>query len=367
MAQNTRALVPYTVAYEADGDHDASSYTAADAVNLKRGYVSPQELIMHESIRNLLAEVAELRERCNGLETSNAELSLSMHKLEQAYRNELVRAPLTQSNLTGYAQSDATSASTPSDTSDAASRKPFVRQSLAAVAEILDSYNERLNAQTAHQQKLEKTLIELTDYKRSSEALFSALKDELNGLNLAEADHSSDYFCGPQKRVDNEIATDFLDKHERLEGRFNIFELKAEETKADVGEIKDRLDTIAQAIEADVPVSNGGTNSVKHIETKLELLQDRQQTFTAFRKEMLRKYKHEQTIDDAPTKDALYSLFKSIEKILISDGQRRRSGPFEGDFDELMQLRDRIIYRLSLFDAYGAAFHEAKRAAKNVD
>ncbi|KAK5123114.1 hypothetical protein LTR85_003312 [Meristemomyces frigidus] len=384
MANGNLAMVPHGMTHNTNGDH-TSHYTAADAVNLKHGHASPPELIMHESIRGLLAEVDELRERCNGLETTNGELMHSMQKLEQAYCNELVRAPLTKANLTGYAPSEVSSPGTSSETEEAAnSRNALVEQKFAAVGEILNQYYQRLNAQTAQQEKLEKTITELTAYKLSSEALFGALKDEFDGLNVAEADHSSsDFFGGGQNSVPHEIATDFMDKHERLEGRFNILELKAEEAKADLGDFKDRLDTVTDAIEAGVHVGNassisrsgsGGVPSVygnsefaKHVQAKIELLQERQNTFKTFRNDVLRKFKHEQIIDNAPTKDALYSLFKTLEGNLHSDGQRRRAGPFEGDFDELLQLRDRIIYRLSIFDAYGMAFKEAQKAAKNVD
>jgi len=60
-------------------------------------------------------------------------------------------------------------------------------------------------------------------------------------------------------------------------------------------------------------------------------------------------------------------MFRDIEKILDTDGQRRRSGQFEGTFDELMPLRDRIIYRLTLFNAYGVTLEQARKAAKDVD
>lgn len=82
---------------------------------------SPQEMILHESIRSLLAEVAELRDRCNVLETTNEELAQSMQKLEQAYCNEAPRAPLTKANLTGYASSEART--------DGESRAPMLLQS----------------------------------------------------------------------------------------------------------------------------------------------------------------------------------------------------------------------------------------------
>ena len=85
-----------------------------------------------------------------------------------------------------------------------------------------------------------------------------------------------------------------------------------------------------------------------------------------FKKATMRKFRHEQTIDDASTKEALYGMFKDIEDILVSDGVSRRSGPFEATFDELMPLRDRIIGRLAGWDAYGDAFQDARKGADKV-
>ena len=80
----------------------------------------------------------------------------------------------------------------------------------------------------------------------------------------------------------------------------------------------------------------------------------------------MRKFRNEQAIDDASTKNALYALFNNIDDILISDGEIRRSGPFEATFDELMQLRGRIVRRLATYNACETAFEDAKRGAKEV-
>lgn len=59
-------------------------------------------------------------------------------------------------------------------------------------------------------------------------------------------------------------------------------------------------------------------------------------------------------IDDCATKDALYELYHGYTKE-IDDAT--------GDkLDELCDLRDWVVVRLALFDAYGKALREAKTA-----
>ena len=72
----------------------------------------------------------------------------------------------------------------------------------------------------------------------------------------------------------------------------------------------------------------------------------------------------EQKIDDASSRDALHVMFHQLKKAMqVSDNQRRRSGPFEGTFEELSPLSDRVIRRLAVFDLYDTALNEAKKAS----
>lgn len=121
IASGESALVPYQEGSGADGMY-RPSYTAADATNHKvfkaednsvihahlrqHSKGSPRELILHESIRSLVAEVAELRGRCQSLETANATLLNSMDAVKPTYCNEAPRSPLIAANLTGYAPSE---------------------------------------------------------------------------------------------------------------------------------------------------------------------------------------------------------------------------------------------------------------------
>lgn len=75
---------------------------------------------------------------------------------------------------------------------------------------------------------------------------------------------------------------------------------------------------------------------------------------------MKRMRKHEQTIDDAATKDELYRMFYHLTSDMFRDkGVKRR---YRLPEEELFTLRSRVVRRLALFDACGAAFTEAKTA-----
>ncbi|KAK5137369.1 hypothetical protein LTR08_008947 [Meristemomyces frigidus] len=337
------ALVPYG-AKPVTHDAGSSTYTAADATNLKvrpllpvamltaniqqHDRDSPNELIIHESMKKLIAEMADLNERCDRLEANNTELISTIHTLEQAYGNELVRAPLTTANLTGYAFSDAASSGTRSEIEN---RNDSVDENFAAVGGILNNYDQRFQSLAALLETLEKSVTELTEYKRSTETLFGALKDELNGLSVAE--HSQ------VQAMNSEVTANASDKQE---------------------------DTVANTVQAVTPTYSINPTTTP-LETQVQRLRERQEKCRDFRKATTHKFGHEQIIDGASTKDALYSMFRDIERILISDdGISRRSGPFEGTFGELMLLRDRIIHRLAVYDAYEAAFVEAQTGAKNL-
>jgi len=204
-----------------------------------------------------------------------------MRSLEQAYCNDVIRAPLTKGNLTGYASSD-------SGCTTSSGAENGVDEKFAAVGEILEHYNRRLQDQATYQQKQEACISELAKYRQSSEALFNALKNEFEGLSVAENCHNTEigFLSGS-----NEVVGHFVDKHERLEGRFNTFELQHDEMQASVHDIKGRLDTMAEAIQAGAHLSHaaptvdttGKASSVygksefeKHVLGQLQLVQERQ-------------------------------------------------------------------------------------------
>lgn len=75
---------------------------------------------------------------------------------------------------------------------------------------------------------------------------------------------------------------------------------------------------------------------------------------------------HEQTVDDASTKESLYRMYAQLGEVLFNEECRGRCGPFSGTFDDLFTLRNRVIRRIALFDACGAAIHEAKSADVDI-
>lgn len=96
------AVMPYTGAVKANGAENR-----------------PQDLIMHESIRQLVQDVQELKSRADGLELENAYLKKTNVQLKQ--RVELLEqsatkpttAPAVQSNICGYEPSEASSTGMP--------------------------------------------------------------------------------------------------------------------------------------------------------------------------------------------------------------------------------------------------------------
>jgi hypothetical protein len=68
-------------------------------------------------------------------------------------------------------------------------------------------------------------------------------------------------------------------------------------------------------------------------------------------------------IDDASTKDALYQYYQQLSRDLEAiEDEQRVTGPFKGNYDELWALRDRVLCRVVVFDKYGNAMRDAKKA-----
>lgn len=62
-------------------------------------------MIVHESVKGLLEEVAALKMRCAGLESANADLKGAMEAVEQVCAANAATVA-TNGNLTGYTSSD---------------------------------------------------------------------------------------------------------------------------------------------------------------------------------------------------------------------------------------------------------------------
>lgn len=63
-------------------------------------------------------------------------------------------------------------------------------------------------------------------------------------------------------------------------------------------------------------------------------------------------------------------MFRNLHRVLAKsnpqDTQKRRAGVFEGTFDELWPLRDRVVYRLATWDDVEKAFAEAEKVADDM-
>ncbi|KAI6887238.1 hypothetical protein KC360_g1632 [Hortaea werneckii] len=342
-----------------------TSTTETEPNKLKPTVSTPQDLIFNETIRTLLAEVTTLRQRCERLEHAHAEISTSMSSLEKAYRDELVRAPLTKTNLTGYASSDCDSTGTPPNVKDSRSdgdtvNDPQIQEKFAAIAQILETYDSRFKAQAIQQQKQEARIKELTEYKRGSEVLFKSLRHELETLDVTTPSRETNNHGGWAGQPSaSEIAAELMDRHGRLVGRFNELETRVEEV------LSNQEDDKALFKESeDGTTSTSSDKLLKPIIGEVQLLEGHHSKIRERIKKIEKRFRYEQLIDDAFDKETLYRHFRDLDRALAKgeDDQRRRAGSFEGTFDELWPLRERVLLRLAVFDARESILEEIEKA-----
>ncbi|KAI6899281.1 hypothetical protein KC318_g1246 [Hortaea werneckii] len=362
------AVLPYDAvkAGEKDAGKTSANNTETESHNLKPTLSTPQDLIFHETVRTLLAEVTELRQRCERLEHAHKEISTSMSSLEKASCNALVRAPLTKANLTGYASSDCESTGTPPNAQHSRSDRdtmndPKIQGKFAAIAQILETYDNRLKAQAVQQQKQEARIKELTQYKRSSEALFRSLRDELETLDVTNPGRENDNYGGWAGQPSaSDIASELLDRHGRLVGRFNELETRVEEVLSTQEDER----ALFKGSE-DGTTSSSSAKLLKPIIGEVQLLEGHHSKIRERVKKIEKRFKYEQLIDDAFDKEMLYRHFRDLDRALArgDDDQRRRAGSFEGTFDELWPLRERVLLRLAVFDTRESILEEIEKSA----
>ncbi|KAI7505663.1 hypothetical protein KC367_g506 [Hortaea werneckii] len=350
---------------EKDAGKAFSSTTETELYKLKPTVSTPQDLIFNENVRTLLAELTTLRQRCERLEHAHTEISTSMSSLEKAYRNGLVRAPLTKTNLTGYASTDCDSTGTPPNVKESRSdgdtvNDPQIQEKFAAIAQILETYDSRFKAQAIQQQKQEARIKELTEYKRGSEVLFKSLRHELETLDVTTPSRERNNHGGWAGQPSaSEIAAELMDRHGRLVGRFNELETRVEEvlsTQEDDRALFKRSE--------DGTTSTSSAKLLKPIIGEVQLLEGHHSKIRKRIKKIEKRFNYEQLIDDAFDKEMLYRHFRDLDWALAKgeDNQRRRAGSFEGTFDELWPLRERVLLRLAVFDAREGILEEIEKA-----
>ncbi|KAI6835571.1 hypothetical protein KC340_g5317 [Hortaea werneckii] len=363
------AVIPYDAvkAGEKDAGKASANTPETESQNLKPTLSTPQDLIFHETVRTLLAEVTELRQRCERLEHAHKEISTSMSSLEKASCNALVRAPLTKANLTGYASSDCESTGRPPNAQHSRSDRdtmndPEIQGKFAAIAQILETYDNRLKAQAVQQQKQEARIKELTEYKRGSEVLFKSLRDELETLDVPISGRENGNYGGgwAGQPSAGDIASELLDRHGRLVGRFNKLETRVEEVLSTQED-----DRALFKGSEDGTTSSSSAKLLKPIIGEVQLLEGHHSKIRERVKKIEKRFKYEQLIDDAFDKELLYRHFRDLDRALArgDDDQRRRAGSFEGTFDELWPLRERVLLRLAVFDTRESILEEIEKAA----
>ncbi|KAI7212365.1 hypothetical protein KC333_g7157 [Hortaea werneckii] len=362
------AVIPYDAvkANEKDAGKAFASTAETEPHKPKPTFSTPQDLIFHETVHTLLAEVTELRQRCERLENAHKEISTSISSLEKASCNALVRAPLTKANLTGYASSDCESTGTPPNAQHSRSDRdtvndPEVQGKFAAIAQILETYDNRLKTQAVQQQKQEARIKELTEYKRGSEVLFKSLRDELETLDVATPGRGNDNYGGWAGQPSaGDIASELLDRHGRLVGRFNELETRVEEVLSTQEDDRALLKG-----SEDGTTSSSSAKLLKPIIGEVQLLEGHHSKIRERVKKIEKRFKYEQLIDDAFDKEMLYRHFRDLDRALArgDDDQRRRAGSFEGTFDELWPLRERALLRLAVFDTRESILEEIEKAA----
>ncbi|KAK4888554.1 hypothetical protein LTR27_012562 [Elasticomyces elasticus] len=343
---------------------NSERYTAADATNFKYAKATPRELILHESINGLVSEVAELRARCEGLENLNEELFARVNTLEKAQRDSMVpmRAPLTKENLTGYSSDG-------SDIVDALEEqrhRDYV-QRFDTVRLVLEQFDRKLQAQDEKESKLEDEIAELTKYKRETQRLFGALKTELNGLDVSASPDQG--VAADQQQYNDAMALFNHNQEVILQGQM--------ENGEKMKHILDGLESVAAQAVHFAPTSGDGGNESDGPEGNNVLLKSVQHNVTKLQGDVIKlqhfqervstKFRQEEKIDAAATKDALYRQFADIDSMMVTeDGKSRSCGDFHGTFNELWLLRSRVVDRIAMFDASGKAFQEARQAVKEL-
>ncbi|KAK3622493.1 hypothetical protein LTR56_020823 [Elasticomyces elasticus] len=140
--------------------------------------------------------------------------------------------------------------------------------------------------------------------------------------------------------------------------------------------ILDGLESVAAQAVHFTPTSGDGGNESDGPDGNNVLLKRVQQNATKlqgdiklqhFQERVSAKFRQEEKIDDAATKDLLYRQFADIDSMMATDdGKSRSCGDFHGTFNELWLLRSRVVDRIAIFDASGKAFQEARQAVKEL-
>lgn len=276
----------------------------------------------------------------------------------------------------------------------------------ATVLQILESFKEHLEKEVASRQKIEKDIekirCEVTGLKGrigKQDGKIKTLEEDIDEkmVNASkQRDDNDDYYIKGTNNDSYGLQNYFSDKVEKLEGLFNMMKIELIDLQDDfkaqgtaLSDLQDAMNTQHAARGRTVDGFNCGpgnetsarsasaaptlsvedayqlpfmksdiVSSSKYYACAYQILILRQDDIKADLKAREAKEKMEQVIDNAAN-DPLKIMYTQINSIMTAkDNQRRRAGPFEGTFDELFLLRDRIVSRLALADLYVKTLRE---------
>ncbi|KAK3725053.1 hypothetical protein LTR37_000563 [Vermiconidia calcicola] len=303
---------------------------------------TPRDLIVHETMKQLVEDLHDLRARCSTLETANAELHANMSALEASHASNTPGFPVVNGNghrdLTGYASSETSSVGHPGSV-----QRPSQAES---------------EARAALEKELERTRYNITGVKGRTGSLESKMKSlqaELEGFEIDNGQRRGRELTRSQSALIDNI------------------EKKVESLQYGLGGALADIKVVQDGVQAQSMIMNGldlgetGDNSGANADLSMRLaflqakLDDLKSELDATKQDVALKAKQRQTIDNCPTRDTLHQMYHQLTR-LIDVSPKDRAGPFVGDEDELWALRDRVVCRLALFELYGRAVQEAMKA-----
>lgn len=227
---------------------------------------TPREMIVHESIKGLLDEVKELKARCNGLESVNAELKSEMGVLKGYYAADHARIS-TNGNLTSYAfsstSSDDGTQRTGADAKLAtkmANLEADMIKKFRAVGELFEDLQQRLNTEIAArkaetvtlqslQKEIEQMKLSATAVKGFVRSLEMKLKPIGDGYGLDRLDETEDaYFTDTRSSTStSEMTSYFTDKLEQMQAQLNMSAMNCDNI---CNELAEKVDALRAAVES---------------------------------------------------------------------------------------------------------------------
>ena len=230
-------------------------------------------MILHQSVKDLVLDVKDLNERCEGLESENAELKATMRLVERSAKAVGARPT---SNLTSYAESDGSSEGTyllQSSLGRCSANAPVIKDGNAplatkaelaamkenlddtrdAVKQILEKFGSQISEiRTQSKSDVESVRLNLTKVKGrvgAAEKDIKSLENEMGDMSVSKQDNDDYFFRGPAKSS-GELQNYFTDELEKLQNRLNKDSVGFKALQDRVREQGRSIEGIQSAVEA---------------------------------------------------------------------------------------------------------------------